>query len=280
MEESKLKAICLKLIKTYYHIYTHDIANISNFYHSTLSACSRGNEHRIEDAIVAKGQEEISKLLAEKHVEGCSVSIKSFDYQNTQDGLIMVMVLGVLISNSSPARKFSQSFLLSIKDEDTFSIINDILRYHDEDRVSEAPTHTPTSSETSPPQPQQPASTGPSWAGKLVTPAPATPAKPATPTKPVASVPVSLYIKNLKYGIDRDSVRNSILEFNNKIQVLDVNINDGFGFIKVANSGMANALINSNNSDNGVYVADRKVYFDIAKPKPTVDGNKRGGGRR
>lgn len=71
--------------------------------------------------------------------QNCRVFISNVDSQPSRDGGVLVQVLGEMSNNGQPSQKFAQTFFLA-KQPKGYYILNDILRFLDEEVESEVET--------------------------------------------------------------------------------------------------------------------------------------------
>ncbi|KAI9737077.1 MAG: hypothetical protein M1834_000667 [Cirrosporium novae-zelandiae] len=110
-----------------------------------------GNED--EKVMVCIGPRAIADRVRELDIQDCKVRVTNVDSQTSFNNII-VQVIGEMSMKSAPHKKFVQTFVLAEQPNGYF-ILNDILRYIDDDEVEEtedvpetAPEPTPAAQET------------------------------------------------------------------------------------------------------------------------------------
>jgi RNA recognition motif-containing protein len=91
-----------------------------------------------------------------------------------------------------------------------------------------------------------------------------------------------LYVGNLPYTIDDDSLRHNFAEYGNvqsaKVMMdRDTGRSKGFGFVEMANDQEAEAAIAGL---NGMSVGGRSIVVNVSRPKESTGGGGGGYGNR
>jgi hypothetical protein len=187
-------AVGEKFLVHYYKCASENNASLNKFY-KKHAVCTFGDS---ADAVV--GPEKIGEKLSILKGAGFDLETGGITYafQATSEGGVLVMVSGLVSlrddksGSYATARRFVQTFLLSRKDANTYSIANDMHRFVGTASIASAATPV---TQAHVPQPAQVATSmaGESTAEKpspAISPAAATPS-PAPASAPVAPTPVA-----------------------------------------------------------------------------------------
>ncbi|KAI9142933.1 hypothetical protein BKA69DRAFT_1014397, partial [Paraphysoderma sedebokerense] len=116
-------------VQEYYTMMNRDPGKLHRFYNSG-SRFTHGMEG--EQVKCFQGQEAINKKIQSLNYNDCRVVISNVDSQASQNGGIVVQVIGELSNHGSPSRKFIQMFFLAEQPEGYY-VLNDIFRFLKED---------------------------------------------------------------------------------------------------------------------------------------------------
>ncbi|GAA99959.1 hypothetical protein E5Q_06662 [Mixia osmundae IAM 14324] len=123
-------------IPQYYTFLNKDPARLHCFYHKR-STLIHGTEGEVEEAQVCHGQSEIHEKLMSLGFNDCKVFVSTVDSLPSQDGGIIVQVIGEMSNNGGSWRKFSQTFFLAAQPNGYF-VLNDIFRFIKEEGDTDA----------------------------------------------------------------------------------------------------------------------------------------------
>jgi len=121
----------------YYTLLNTNPSKLFHFY-KERSMLTHGYEDG-EAAEVFMGQENISKKFQSLGLNQCTVTLSVVDCQHSENGGILIMVLGSMCPKGDVPKKFVQTFYLAVQTEPAgYYVLNDIFRY-----IKEPHTHNP-----------------------------------------------------------------------------------------------------------------------------------------
>jgi len=117
--------ICWEFVKEYYTIMHREPQSLYKFYGNNSYFCY-GLEG--ESTQYCHGKDEIRKRINDIDYNGCRVVVSNVDSQPSDNGGIIVQVLGEMLNRDEQAIKFAQTFFLAVQ-QGGYYVLNDIFRH-------------------------------------------------------------------------------------------------------------------------------------------------------
>ncbi|ORY83998.1 NTF2-like protein [Neocallimastix californiae] len=122
--EKRAFEIGWEFVQEYYTIMHHEPESLYKFYGTNSYFCY-GLEG--ESTQYCHGKEEIRKRIGDIDYKECRVVVSNVDSQPSNNGGIIVQVLGEMLNRDEQAIKFAQTFFLAVQ-QNGYYVLNDIFR--------------------------------------------------------------------------------------------------------------------------------------------------------
>jgi len=142
---STVSVVGHKFVLKYYTRLNNSPQTLFHFY-KERSSFTHGYEGDLQSEETVVGLENINRKIQSLNFQDSFVSLSVVDCQESQDGGILIMVLGSLTGIGQQTKKFAQTFFLAVQTEPAgYYVLNDIFRFLKDTESGNVPSAGPSS---------------------------------------------------------------------------------------------------------------------------------------
>ncbi|CAN0929400.1 Nuclear transport factor 2 [Linum grandiflorum] len=129
-------------VEQYYNMLSRAPENVHKFYQDSSVMSRPSSDGSMSSVSTMSG---INDLIVALEYKNCEVQILTADAQKSIGEGVIVLVTGFLTGKDEIRRKFTELFFLAPQEGNGFFVLNDVLRYIDEDELADVEEPTPVS---------------------------------------------------------------------------------------------------------------------------------------